>query len=306
MQYDVVIVGGGPAGLSAALALGRARKRVLMCDAGPRRNAAAVHVHNFVTRDGTPPEEFRDVACQQLTHYPNVEVRDAPVEAVSGVRGDFRVESASEVVGARRVLLCTGMIDEVPPLEGFRELWGRSIFQCPYCHGWEAQDLRWGYLVGPSGRSHVLPFALSLRGWSRDIVVFTGGDEVIEETTRAALTVAGISLETRPVARLIAADGQLESVELVDGIRVPCDALFAHPPQRQVELVRALDLALDADGYVQVDQMTRETSLPGIYASGDLTTRMQGAIFAAANGTQAAAALNAELTLAGDTASPGA
>lgn len=297
MPYDVVIVGGGPAGLSATLALGRARKRVLLCDSGPRRNAAATHIHNFVTRDGTPPEELRQIARAQLSRYPNVEVRDVRVERVAGSRGAFRVELTSEVVEARRVLLCTGMVDEMLAIEGFRELWGRSVFQCPYCHGWEAQDLRWGYLVLPASSSHLLPFALQARGWSRDVVVFTGGAFDVPPETRAQLDGAGIRLETAPVVRLIAREHRLESVELGNGARVPCEVLFAHPPQHQLELVRALGVALDDGGYVQVDPMRRETSVPGIYASGDLTTRMQGAIVAAASGTQAAAAINLELTM---------
>src|SRR5687768_1591765 len=137
MIYDIVIVGGGPGGLSAALALGRARKRVLLCDSGPRRNAAADQIHNFVTRDGTPPHEFRRIGRQQLATYPNVETREVPVESISGTRGAFQVRLTTGTVEARRILLCTGMIDEMLPIDGFRELWGRGIFQCPYCHGWE-------------------------------------------------------------------------------------------------------------------------------------------------------------------------
>jgi thioredoxin reductase len=297
VPYDVVIIGGGPAGLSAALALGRARKRVLLCDSGTRRNAAAEQIHNFVTRDGTPPDEFRHIGRQQLARYPNVEARDARVESISGSRGAFRVGLTSEVVDARRVLLCTGMIDEMLPIPGFRELWGHSVFQCPYCHGWESQDRRWGYLALAASSSHLLPFALQARGWSRDVVVFTGGTFDVPEETRARLDAAGIRLETTPIARLVAREHRLEAVELSNGTGVPCEVLFAHPPQRQVELVRALGVDLDDDGYVRVDPMKRETSLPGIYASGDLTTRMQGAMFGAASGTQAAAMLNVELTM---------
>jgi thioredoxin reductase len=297
MPYDVVIVGGGPAGLSAALALGRARKRVLLCDSGPRRNAAAVHIHNFVTRDGTPPDEFRHVGREQLAHYPNVEVRDVRVESVAGTRGAFHVHLTSEVVEARRLLVCTGMVDEMLPLQGFRELWGRAIFQCPYCHGWEMQDRRWGYLALGADPSHLLPFVAMLRGWTRDVVIFTGGPFEAPPETRAWIAAAGVRLETSPIVQLVARDQMLEAVELSNGTRVPCDVLFAHPPQRQVELVRSLGVALDEGGYVRLDPMTLETSVPGIYASGDLTTRAQGAIFAASSGVHAAARLNVELTM---------
>ncbi|MDI1451117.1 NAD(P)/FAD-dependent oxidoreductase [Polyangium sp. 6x1] len=297
MLYDVVIVGGGPGGLSAALALGRARKRVLLCDSGPRRNAAAEHIHNFVTRDGTPPGEFRQIGRRQLEGYPSVEARDVRVESISGTRGAFRVELTSETVDARRVLLCTGMIDELLPIEGFRELWGQSIFQCPYCHGWEVKDRRWGYLARAADASHLLPFALMARGWTRDVVVFTSGAFDVPQETRDRLEAAGIRFETAPVTRLVAREGRLEAVELSNGTTVPCEVLYAHPPQRQVDLVRALGVALDDDGYVRVDAMKRETSIPGIYAAGDLTTRMQAAIAAASMGTQTAAMINVELTM---------
>ena len=296
MLYDIVIVGGGPAGLSAALALGRGRKRVLLLDAGARRNAAAQHIHNFVTRDGTPPDEFRRLGREQLATYPNVEIRQERVEAVSGAKGAFRLVVGSGTIGARRIILATGMVDEMLPLEGFRELWGHAIFQCPYCHGWEVQDRAWGYLGRATDAGHFIPFAIMIRGWSRDVVAFTGGGFEVPEQGQRTLEAAGVRLETAPVARLVGADGKLEAVELANGARVARDVLFTHPPQRQVELVGTLGLVLDADGLVQIDPMTRATSVPGIHAAGDLTTRMQGAIFAAAAGAHAAAAVNGDLT----------
>jgi thioredoxin reductase len=297
MPYDVVIVGGGPAGLSAALALGRARKRVLLCDSGPRRNATAEHMHNFVTRDGTPPEEFRRAGREQLTTYPNVEIREAHVDAVTGEKGAFHVTLGGGNVETRRLLLCTGMIDQMLPIDGFRELWGHAIVQCPYCHGWEVRDRPWGYLARPENASHFLPFAVQLRGWTRDVVIFTNGAFEVPEAARLQLQVAGARIETAPVARLVAKGRQLEAVELSTGARVRCEVLFAHPPQQQTELVRALGVALDDGGFVQVDPMRRETSVPGIYAAGDSTTPMQAAIAAAASGLQAAALMNVELTM---------
>jgi thioredoxin reductase len=304
MPYDVVIVGGGPAGLSAALALGRARKHVLLCDAGPRRNAAAAHMHNFVTRDGTPPDEFRGVGREQLATYPNVDVRDVHVEAVTGAKGAFHVTVGEGSVEARRLLLCTGMIDQMIPIDGFGELWGHAIVQCPYCHGWEVRDRPWGYLARPEHASHFLPFAVQLRGWTPDVVIFTNGTFEVPRPARAQLQAAGVRIETTPVARLMSKGRKLEEVELSNGERVRCELLFVHPPQQQTELVRALGVALDDGGFVQVDLMRRETSAPGIYAAGDSTTPMQAAIAAAASGLQAAAAINVELTM--DLASMGA
>ena len=237
MQVDVVIVGGGPAGLSAALALGRARRRVLVCDAGPRRNAAAEHIQNFVTRDGTPPQEFRRIGRQQLAAYPSVEVREVGVEAIAGARGAFEVRLPSETVESRRVLLCTGMIDEMPELDGFRELWGRSIFQCPYCHGWELQDRSFGVLA-PS--AEMLELALLLRGWSSEVVALTDGRHAVPAETAERLGRAGVRLEERRIARLISREGRLEQVALEDGTSLRVEVLFARPPQRQVPLVQSL------------------------------------------------------------------
>lgn len=295
MPYDVLIVGGGPGGLAAALALGRARKRVLLCDSGPRRNAAASHLHNFVTRDGMPPEEFRRIGREQLAVYPKVEVRDVRVESVSGTRGAFIVRLGSGEVQARRVLLCTGMIDELLPIEGFSELWGHAIFQCPYCHGWEVQDRRWGVLLDAANVGMLVPFALMLRGWTRRLVVFKAEAFDVPVEANAQLQQAGVRVESAPVRRLIGRGRALEAVELSTGDRAPCDVLFAHPPQRQVDLVRSLGLTLDEQGFVRVEAMKGETSIPGIYAAGDLTTRGQSAIFAASSSVLAATMINFEL-----------
>jgi thioredoxin reductase len=297
-SYDVAIIGGGPAGLSAALALGRARKRVLVFDSGPRRNARAVQLHNFVTRDGATPDEFRRVAREQLGHYPRVVVEDVRVDGVTGTKGAFRVAAGGATVEARRILLCTGMVDEMLPLDGFAELWGHAVVQCPYCHGWEAQDRPWGYLARAEHASHLPLFAAQLRGWTNEVYLFTNGAFEVPAPARDQLAAAGVRIETGRIGRLIIArDERLEAVELSDGTRIGCELLFAHPPQHQVDVVRALGVALDNEGFVQVEAMSRETSVPGVFAAGDLTSRMQAAIAAAASGMQAAAMINLELTL---------
>ena len=276
MPYDVVIAGGGPAGLAAALMLGRARKRILLCDAGTPRTVAAVHVHGFVTRDGITPAEFRRIGRQQLETYPGVEVRDVRVEKIDGQRGAFDVQLTTGRVEARRILLCTGMIDQLPEIDGFDALWGTSLIQCPYCHGWEIQNQRFGYLAADV---EALAFPLLLRGWTSEVTVLTDGRFTVPPDVSARLMTGGVRLEPRRIARVVPRDGHLDRIEFVDGPPLPCDALFAHPPQRQGDLARSLGLVLDAAGYVQVNEQ-RETSISGIYAAGDLASPIQGALVA--------------------------
>ena len=158
------------------------------------------------------------------------------------------------------------------------------------------QDQRWSYLASAAHADKFAPFAMKLRGWTRDVVVFTGGFAIPAEA-RALLESAGIRLETAPVSRLVAKGNHLAAMELSNGSRVERDVLFFHPEQRQVPLVGATRVELDEDGYVRVDPMKSETSVPGIYAAGDLTTRMQSAVFAAAAGTRAATMINLDLAL---------
>lgn len=295
MQYDVIIVGGGPAGLAAALTLGRARARVLLADSGPRRNAAAEKIYNFVTRDGTPPDEFRQVARAQLTAYPNVEVRDAPVTKIRGASGAFHVEVDGEGLEASRILLCTGMVDESLPLPGFEDLWGHHIVQCPYCHGWEVRDSRWGFLVLPDQEDHVESFGALLQQWSPEVTIFASEGVVLSARAREGLEHIGVTIARAPAASVVARGNALHAVALTNGDQVPCEVLFAHPPQHQVPLVQALRLSLDQAGYVVVDATSHETSTAGIHAAGDLTQRSQAAILSAAAGTRAAAAINLSL-----------
>lgn len=290
---DVVVVGGGPGGLSAALALGRGRKKVLVCDGGTPRNAAAEEVHTYLTRDGIPPREFRRVAWEQMRPY-DVELREARVLDVERAGTVFRVAlEGGDVVEARRVLLATGMVDVMRELPGYSDLWGKAIFQCPFCYGWEIQDRAWGVLAT---NAVSLDFAVMLTGWTRDLVVFAMDGFEVPSDKRALLEKAGVRLETRRIRGLIAAGEKLDAVELEDGTRVPREILFDRPPQRQSSLVQRLGLELNEEGFVKL-KGPGETSVPGIYAAGDLGTRAQAAIVAASAGMLAAGMLNHDLNL---------
>lgn len=290
----MLIAGGGPAGLSAALILGRARKRVLLCDAGAPRNAAAERVQGIFSRDGTPPAELRGIAREQLAPYESVDVRPERVKRIDGDAGAFRARLRADEVSVARVLLATGMVDVLPEIPNYRELWGRAVFQCPYCHGWELQGRAWGYLA-PS--AEWLDWSLLLRGWTSDVVVFTGGAFAVPPDSAERLARAGVRVVSRPVASLVARGEALEAIELDDATRVARDVLFVKPPQRHTDLVASLGLALDDLGFVRVDEKGL-TSRAGMYAAGDLASPVQTAIAAAGGGARAAYALNLELTSA--------
>lgn len=289
---DVLIIGGGPAGLSAALVLGRALKRVRIVDGGTPRNAAAHAVNGFLGFDGAPPREMRARAHRELAPY-GVTRTEGRVAALTGTRGAFesRLDDGSRIE-ARRVLIATGMIDEVSERPGFRALWGKSVFICPYCHGYEVRDRA---LAMEMLDVQWLEHALFLAGWSRDLIVYAPPDAAIPDDVRAKYAAAGVRLETRAITAL-RGDDRLEALVLDDGEVVPRDALFTRPPQRQTALVTSLGLALTEQGFVSIDA-TNQTSVAGIYAAGDLTTMMQSAMLSAADGARAAAMLNHELTL---------
>jgi thioredoxin reductase len=292
MQYDVIIVGGGPAGLAAALTLGRACKRVLLCDAGPQRNAAAHAINNFVSQDGITPAEFRRVSRAQLQKYPLVSVKKLLLEGISTIEGGFVAQSAEGDCTARRVLLTSGMVDVLPDLPGYRELWGEGLFQCPYCHGYELKEKAWGFWPASA---QWLEMGLFFAGWTRDVMIFTNGEYQVPPETREKLTRAKIPIEERKIIGLRGEGGRLCAVQ-VEGAEIAREALVVRPPQVQTRLVQRVGVALNEQGLVKINEQ-HKTSIDGMYAAGDLTTMAQGALVAAAAGMMAASMLNHELTL---------
>lgn len=311
-MYDAIIVGGGPAGLAAGLTLGRSRRRTLVLDAGEGRNAPAAAVHNFLTRDGTPPAEVRRVARAQLEAYPEVEVRQAAVaDVLRTADGAYRlVQAGGGGADGRRLLLATGVVDELPDVPGLAPLWGRSVLHCPYCHGFEVSGRRVAVLG--AGPGHVR-LALHLLRFTTDVVLVTGAAPLPDEQ-RDLLGTHGVAVRREPVVRLEGSGAKLERICFEGGEPLERDAVFAGGALRERSgLPEKLGCALlpggSGGGLVEIDEFGR-TSVTGVYAAGDMAHRatlpmpLAAVVTAAAAGTVAGAALDQDL-LSEDCGLPG-
>ncbi|HEY3120790.1 MAG TPA: NAD(P)/FAD-dependent oxidoreductase [Vicinamibacteria bacterium] len=288
-DYDVLIVGGGPAGLSAALILGRCRRSVLLCDSGEYRNAAAQAVHGFLTRDGVGPAEFRRIGREQLQPYETVEVRDVAVQELACVENGFLARLADGgAVRARQALVATGVVDKLPRIAGLAELYGRSVFHCPYCDGWEVRDQPLAvYGQRRSGRA----MAVELLGWSANVLLCTDGRRVRKED-HERLAEAGIAVRDDRIDRLEGRDGVLERIVFRKGPPVERRALFLTGGNEQrSDLPQRLGCRFTRKGKVVTGRF-EFTNVPGLFVAGDASGDVQLAIIAAAEGARAAFAIN--------------
>ncbi len=292
-MYDVIIVGAGPAGLSAALILGRCRRSVLVCDTGRPRNAAARAMHGYLTRDGMPPLKFLALAREDLQQYETIELRKVEAVGAECVGGRFHVTFASgEQATSRKLLIATGVIDNLPRIPGLRELYGSSVFHCPYCDGWEFRDQPVA-IYGRGERGFGL--SLELTAWSRDLVLCTDGPTEIDDEGRARLDRNGISVREEKIARLTGTDGMLESVVFESGERLPRRVLFFTTGQFQrSDLSIQLGCEFNNKGTVRTGKY-ESTHLHGLYVAGDASRAVQWVIVAAAEGAEAAFAINTDL-----------
>lgn len=320
-DYDAVIVGAAVAGLSAALILGRSRRRVLVLDGGAPRNAPAAGAHNYFTRDGVPPLELLAIGREQLAPYQSVEVRAVGATEVSGTDGSFRVrlEGGDEVL-ARKLVLATGVVDELPERPGFADLWGRGVYHCPYCHGWEVRDRPLAVL---NSTEMAVTHVTLIRNWSRDLMLLTDGPAKLSEDERWTLGALGVPVIEKRIARLEGRDdGQegLARIHFEDGSTLVREGLFMMPPQRQrSDFAAALGCEVGPMGplpeVVTADPMSMQTTVPGVFVAGDAGPTLQSIVMAAASGTSAGAFINhalgaedaaAEVAAAGDAGSEAA
>lgn len=293
-NWDVVVIGGGMAGMAAALQLGRARQRVLLVDGGAPRNRKVSHSHGLLTRDGASPAELIAAGRKDLAHYPHIVIRQELVQTLSGASDDWQIEMASgEQIGARRLILATGVRDELLPIPGLQERLGQEVQFCPYCHGYEWRDQPLAVLaLDENGLHH----ARLLMQWTQDLTVYTHG-LAINQASLAGLRGAGIKLEQDPLLEVAPGPEGLE-VRTAAGSQVYTGLFTAPQKMHQSPLVAELGCDLTPQGFIAVDAM-QQTSVPGIFAAGDCARMMHSLSFAVSDGVMAGIACHRSLLFPG-------
>jgi thioredoxin reductase len=293
-RYDVVIAGAGPSGCSAALVLARACRRVLLCDTGTPRSWASKAMHAFLSRDGIPPARFLDLARREVLRYPGVEFAPVEVKGARRAGTEFIVTLAPRRrVRARKLLIATGLFDVIPRIPGIDAVFGRSVYQCPYCDGWELR----GRPLAVYGRGRRgFEMARALTAWTRDLVLLSDGPARYGAEQRRQLERNGVRLIERRVAALRSRGGQLTAIEFADGSLEPRDGLFFDTPsQLQSDLAKSLGCQFASHGGVLCGQY-EATSVPGVFVAGNIIRDVQLSIVAAGEGARAAFGINRSLT----------
>ena len=297
-EYDVIVIGGGAAGLSAALVLSRARRRVLVIDSGEPRNAPAVHMHGFLSRDGMPPAELLATGRAEVAAYGGT-LMHASVEEIAVVSHAADLRFTARLADgtqerARRVLIATGLRDELPPVPGLRERWARDVLHCPYCHGYEVRDQRLGVLWNGPGTPS---FTQIVRQWSDDVVLLAPTD-ALDLTQRTELVARAIEIVEGEVTGILVDGDRLTGIHLADGRTVARDALLV-PPRfvPRADLLVGLVCELDEHGWVVTGPQGR-TSVDGAWVAGNVANPRAQVITAAGEGSAAAIAINADLVAA--------
>ena len=298
-RYEAIVIGGGAAGLSAALVLGRARRSTLVVDAGEPRNAPAAHMQGYLTRDGMSPAEFLATGREEIARYGVELVRDRAVDVTRD--GDFAVSLAGgRTVRARALVVATGLKDELPAVPGLAERYGRDVLHCPYCHGWEVRDQPFGVLASGPMSVHQ---ALMVSQWSKDVTLFL--HEVAEITLTddvlRRLAVAGVKVVPGEVADLVVSDDRLTGVRLSDGTVHDRSVLFTAPRAvPRTDLLARLGARMQETpfGTYPVIDERGLTTVPGLWAAGNVSGFAEQVINAAGRGYRAGAAINGELLMA--------
>lgn len=291
--YDTIIIGGSYSGLSAAMALGRSLRNVLVIDNKKPCNASTPHSHNFITHDGAPPATIAAEAAKELTTYKTVTLREDTVASVSGSNNSFIVSTTSGgTVGAKKLLFATGIRDIMPEIEGFAECWGISVLHCPYCHGFEVRDRKTAILANGAA---AFELGKLISNWTSDLVIVTNGVSAIAEENLRIMMKRGLKVIEKEITRLEHETGNVKGIAFADGSVLEVSAIYARPTFVQHSLLpEKLGCAMQETGHIMVDDLQR-TTVKGIYAAGDCCSPFRSVANAVAAGSKAGAAINREL-----------
>lgn len=292
-HYDVIIIGGSYSGLAAAMALGRALRKVLVIDAGAPCNRQTPHSHNFITQDGMQPAQISAIAKEQVLAYETVAFFNGIATKGAKTINGFEIEvSTGETFSAQKLIFATGIKDLLPDFEGFAECWGISVIHCPYCHGYEVRNQETGIFGnGEFG----FELAKLISNWTKDLTLFTNGTSTLTAEQMAKLNQHNIKVVEKEFEKLVHVNGQLQYILFKDNSKASLNVLYAPSPfQQHCSIPEALGCALNADSYLQTDAF-QKTRVDGIYACGDNTNRMRTLANAVAAGTTAGMILNKEL-----------
>lgn len=292
-QYDAIIAGGSYAGLATAMALGRALRKVLVIDSGNPCNQQTPHSHNFLTNDGKTPKEITGIARQQVQQYKTVDFLSAFVTSGRKTESGFVVETESnETFAAKKLVFATGIKDGMPDIPGFAECWGISVLHCPYCHGYEVRQQKTVILANGND---AVELATLISNWTDDLTVYTNGKSTLSEQQEQKLQQHNIHINENEIEKLEHRNGYVERILLKDGFNATVKAIYARLPFVQHSSVpQMLGCELTPEGYIKTDPAQR-TTVPGIFACGDNTTRMRTVANAVAMGTTTGMMLNKEL-----------
>jgi thioredoxin reductase len=293
MIFDAIIVGGGPAGLNAALVLGRCRRNVLLFDTGKQRNRFSHGIHNYLTRDNILPGDFLTIAYKEIKRYGAAVNRVEIVHAGKLQSGIFFVkDKQGKKFYSKKLLLATGLTDNIPPVEGIMDFYGSSIFHCPYCDGWEVSNKRIGvYAKNKNG----FELAISLLTWSDKITLYTDGKNYLKPLEKEALQRKKIRVVGDKILKLEGTKGQLENVLLLNNKKQKCEAMFfSNGYRQQCDIVQALGCEMNKKGVVITNRL-QQANIPGLYVAGDVAKDMHFVVVAAAEGAKAGVSINKEL-----------
>lgn len=290
---DVLIIGGGPAGLNAALVLGRARKNVVVIDDETPRNWVTRETHGFVTRDGASPREFRKAAKEQIAAYPSVQFASDTATAITGSDGDFVVKTTQGAsYHTKKILFAVGKKDLPLDINGLTEVYGKSAFVCPYCDGWELRDQSLVIIVSGDKALHM---AKVISGWTERYTICTNGSDSLTDEQREELKQHHVTVFGAPIQSINSEEGMVQQVVLNDGTAIPCTGVFFQPKLfTGSELPKAIGCEITESGTVIVDA-SGKTSVAGVYSAGDAASEMYQAITAASLGALSAVSINNEL-----------